>query len=1015
MKLYRLTVSGLRQLLSPGRLYARATGLVVVVLSLSTLLLAAAPMSSAPGGDTLAPIARQPLAVQTPQQSAPNATTTGAEGDFHPGALPVVSGTWTAEGPGPITSGQAVAAPNNSVVGAVKAIAAHPSDPNTIYVGAVNGGIWKSTNGGTTWTPQTDALNSLSIGAVKFDPTDGSHNTLIAGLGRFSSISSAGTLATAFGGPKSGVLLTTDGSNWAPPPGGGPGSVLDGANITGVAARGKILLAGSDRGMYRSTNTGNTFALISGAPGSGLPAGTILDIAEEPSANVIPHGVVMVSDGFGGVEEWGNNGQFIKTIFTSSSQDAGSTFDAAGNFYVTLFGGESVNAFDPTGKFHGFVGPASGYNLPESVEQDNFGNFFVGNAGFGYKDPTTGAVTDQCKQPPDNKDPANYPPCPLFEFDPTFSALLNTYYPDTEARGTDWGALVPVPSTNPPTRQCVMRYTSEGLLVKQFDICAGTQLSDFATLPGGNAYELQIAPNGDTFVADADEVVRLDASGNIIGTYLAGAGSASNPLFAVNFDPDGTSFWTGTVSSGDVYKVDIATGNVLVHFNTSTAIASGITIKSSPLYAAVVGAGANDGVYKSNDSGQSWKLISNAAINNLLIDGTTQNVKIAVGTAGNLFVGIENAGQPTGTDLVGLFGSPDGGLTWTAFTLPTTTEACPATFGINPGGQGELHFSIAADPNNPKVVYVAGDRQPAPNELPGGSCAGPGFPNAANSIGAKDYTGRLFRVSDTGVAPLTNSGTANNTGPHADSRAMVFDAAGNILEGDDGGIFRRTSPADATGDWSSIVGNLQISELHDLAYDSVSQILFGGDQDTGAPSQSATGALPWNELVLGDGANVGVDTSSSAPNSIRYMSAFNILNFQARTFDTSNTQQGATVFPALTPSAGSPAVVAQFYTPLRVNSINPQRLLFGFNNDVYESLTQGATVSAVDLSYPSGSGSYGQRRLRPFGVGLRRQESWGRQRGCHLRGVGQCRLPAHGGTRHCIDGDRRVTRRGQHQ
>lgn len=112
------------------------------------------------------------------------------------------------------------------------------------------------------------------------------------------------------------------------------------------------------------------------------------------------------------------------------------------------------------------------------------------------------------------------------------------------------------------------------------------------------------------------------------------------------------------------------------------------------------------------------------------IDGTTQNVKIAVGTSGNVFVGIENNGQPSGTDLVGLFSSQDGGLTWTKYTLPTTTEACPATFGINPGGQGYIHFSNVTDPNNPKIVYVGGDRQPTPNEIPPAmSCAGPGFPH----------------------------------------------------------------------------------------------------------------------------------------------------------------------------------------------------------------------------------------------------------------------------------------------
>src|SRR4051794_35450316 len=47
--------------------------------------------------------------------------------------------------------------------GAVGVIVADPVTAGTIYVGAVNGGIWKTTNGGTSWTPLTDSLASLSI------------------------------------------------------------------------------------------------------------------------------------------------------------------------------------------------------------------------------------------------------------------------------------------------------------------------------------------------------------------------------------------------------------------------------------------------------------------------------------------------------------------------------------------------------------------------------------------------------------------------------------------------------------------------------------------------------------------------------------------------------------------------------------------------------------------------------------------------------------------------------------
>ena len=58
---------------------------------------------------------------------------------------------------GPINTVQSAdAPPNGNVAGAVGPVVADPLDVNTFYVGTPAGGIWKTTNGGTTWTPLTD-------------------------------------------------------------------------------------------------------------------------------------------------------------------------------------------------------------------------------------------------------------------------------------------------------------------------------------------------------------------------------------------------------------------------------------------------------------------------------------------------------------------------------------------------------------------------------------------------------------------------------------------------------------------------------------------------------------------------------------------------------------------------------------------------------------------------------------------------------------------------------------------
>ena len=50
--------------------------------------------------------------------------------------------------------------------GRVLAVTGIPGDPTTYYFGAVAGGVWKSTNGGVSWTPLFDKQPISSIGAI---------------------------------------------------------------------------------------------------------------------------------------------------------------------------------------------------------------------------------------------------------------------------------------------------------------------------------------------------------------------------------------------------------------------------------------------------------------------------------------------------------------------------------------------------------------------------------------------------------------------------------------------------------------------------------------------------------------------------------------------------------------------------------------------------------------------------------------------------------------------------------
>ena len=85
---------------------------------------------------------------------------------------------WNFLGPMPIT-GEPWSQGN--VSGRVTSIAIDPTDPNTVYITGAQGGVWKTTDGGNTWTPLTDDLSSLASGYITIDPTN--NLTLYYGTG----------------------------------------------------------------------------------------------------------------------------------------------------------------------------------------------------------------------------------------------------------------------------------------------------------------------------------------------------------------------------------------------------------------------------------------------------------------------------------------------------------------------------------------------------------------------------------------------------------------------------------------------------------------------------------------------------------------------------------------------------------------------------------------------------------------------------------------------------------------
>jgi autotransporter-associated beta strand protein len=262
---------------------------------------------------------------------------------------------FNSEGPGPAvgprnTVGSADNPPNGTTAGAIEAIAADPTNPNILYVGAVDGGIWKSVNGGATWTALTDQKSSISIASLSLDPTDATHKTVIAGNGNtsnggFTSISTFSTAAD-FGGVQNGLLYSRDGGATFARLG---ATAFNGQSVVDVQARGSTILAATFEprvgagavsftgGFYRSTDGGATF--VQGA--TGLPAGPITSLVGDPAnANTFYAAVTASSNATYGqtaIYRSTDGGATWTAVFTSAQ--SGGTITAGSQTTIKLTAG----------------------------------------------------------------------------------------------------------------------------------------------------------------------------------------------------------------------------------------------------------------------------------------------------------------------------------------------------------------------------------------------------------------------------------------------------------------------------------------------------------------------------------------------------------------------------------------------------------------------------------------------------------------------------------------------------
>ncbi|HEV3176318.1 MAG TPA: choice-of-anchor D domain-containing protein [Stellaceae bacterium] len=339
------------------------------------------------------------------------------------------------------------------------------------------------------------------------------------------------------------------------------------------------------------------------------------------------------------------------------------------------------------------------------------------------------------------------------------------------------------------------------------------------------------------------------------------------------------------------------------------------------LYAAVVGntgaQQAQNGVYKSIDSGASWTLLgglpSGAALGG---DNASGAVRIESGTAvGVVYVSMltvgPNPSPPPALAVTAIqrFRTGNGGTSWTALAA-------------SPGGfeKRSWHLLLAVDPADGDHVFV----------------------NDAYSLWESKNAGKKWTQADAGIGYLKGIN-------HFDWVNLTFDANDKAVVTADQGVLRY-DPAKKS--WTSLMGNLQVSEFYTIGLDpSTASVAYAVGQDIFC--EKFTGQTEWNvmEAGIGETGKIIVD-----PKNINQLFGFNPLdtaNFVMQSPDAGVTW--TTVFPAALLSASFLKTYNQSsgygfaylsQKAFAMDRSNPARLLVVADR-VFETTNSGGTWTQI--------------------------------------------------------------------
>ena len=174
---------------------------------------------------------------------------------------------WTSIGPASV---------NGAGIGRADRIAFHPTDPDIFYVGTPAGGLWRTTNGGSTWSPLTDHIPSLGISGIVVNWQDPNDIYILTGDGDSDLL---GGLVDQFNYERKsiGVLKSTDnGNTWVATADLDTNSYLAMKMVQNPTDHLQLLVA-TTIGVYHTNNGGNSWTQVR--------SGQFWDVEYKPGSN----------------------------------------------------------------------------------------------------------------------------------------------------------------------------------------------------------------------------------------------------------------------------------------------------------------------------------------------------------------------------------------------------------------------------------------------------------------------------------------------------------------------------------------------------------------------------------------------------------------------------------------------------------------------------------------------------------------------------------------------------------